>query len=626
MKRVIALLLSFAMLIPTAFSTSVSAYEEEPVTVVEETEETPETTEETEEETTEEPEASEPEAQASEPEGEQNEEPQTVISEEKKANAPLQKTESLRGTAVAVDFSNLEKAYSKANAYLISLDKKVALYSIASMQTLIDLLGDSKISEYLGADDPSIFDSSDEEAANLLADDINSAYASLQKVSGSADLSSYLAAADAINNLDMDAYTETRSIGSATRISNILVKTTALSYTDALDSEKTSSISCFKGTASQQNIDDATRTILDALYVSVKVYTVTTSGAVVDASFQNGTSTGDESPYTATYGSTVVAYSDIDDTAWYLDYSSDSIIRSRQFQGYGSSFRAKIFGNVNVYAETRTSEAPNMVRVHRTYSNIEGVSAIQAMTFVENSYTLPSAKVIPNYSFSGYIINNDRENPLSEGTAIPVTGDTEIEAYYVYNSSADYTVEATPLASGTGFNDSAEYNQRIELEGGDNAYAWVEEVGVGKYRPFVIGSDISFLVTESITLFAVTEEQFDDYGFSLPAVNMRKDGGIVSGTKVIFNGQIVDVNDRVREYGVVIGVAKNGAELDMDNIIVENAGSHEDYDVIRAKSTRSVGANQFAISINGLAGKEFVYRGYLIYEKTNGEYISVYSD
>ncbi|MBE6741193.1 MAG: hypothetical protein E7570_02725 [Ruminococcaceae bacterium] len=532
------------------------------------------------------------------------------------------------GSGATVDFSELQKAYRKSNTYLLELNAKTALYNITSMQALIDALSVAKVAEYLSAEDLSIYTSEDEEAANQYAEDINTAYSSLQTVSGSVDLSAYKVAALTVTNLDTDAYSSTKSIDSAVRISNILVKTSKLSYTDPLDSEKKSTISAFKETATQQNIDDATRTLLDALYVSVQKYSVTTSGAITDASFQNGTSTGDESPYTATYGSTVIAYTDIDETAWYMDFTSGSTVRTRQFQGVGESFKARVFGNINLYAETRSNETPNKINIHRVYSNNSETSALQLMTFVGSSYTLPSAKACPNYDFVGYYIGYNTDTLYSEGDVISVTGDTRIQAYYEFNGSADCAVNATALENGTGFNDSVAYNTKISISGGDNAYGWVETVdaSLGKYRPFAIGSDITLLVSESITLTAVTKDEFDAFGFTLPAINMRKEGVMTEGNKVIFNAQIVETGDKIREYGVVIGIPKNGYEIDPDDITVENAGEYDDFNIVRAKSTKKVGANQFSIGINGLAGKDFKYKGYVTYEKVNGEFVTLYSE
>ena len=520
------------------------------------------------------------------------------------------------------DFTKLRRAYKKGNSLLLGLNQKTAQYDAVSVQALIDALGNDDVIAYLTAQDTSDMGQSDEAAANALADEINLAYSSLNKENSGADVSAYNAASETINALDKDAYSETGSIGSATRIANILVKTTAIAYTDALNSASTSEISCFNGTATQQNIDDATRTILDALCVSIKAYTVTTNEAVAETSFQNGTCSGDESPYTATYGSNVIAHSDNNDTAWYMDFSSESTSRTRQYQGFGESFVAKVLGNVNIYAEVRTAATPNMVRIYRSYSNDSGKAPVQLITFVTDSYTLPEAPSFADYNFAGYDVNGEIK---SANEVINITGDTDIKAIYIFNGDAEYAINATALENGSGFNDSVAYNAKIELVGGDNAYGWIEEVSAGKYRPFAIGSEVTFLASESATLIAVTEEQFNSYNFSLPTINMRKNGVITNGSKVVFNGQIVDSKNSVREYGVVIGVSKNGEAVNAEDVTVENAGSHEGYDVIRAKSTKSVGANQFAISINGLAGKDFIYKGYVIYEKTNGEFVTVYN-
>ena len=107
---------------------------------------------------------------------------------------------------------------------------------------------------------------------------------------------------------------------------------------------------------------------------------------------------------------------------------------------------------------------------------------------------------------------------------------------------------------------------------------------------------------------------------------MRKSGTIVSGTKVTFNGQIVDAKGKIKEYGVVVGVAKDGGSVNADDVDITNVGSHEGYDVIRAKSTQSVGANQFSIGINGLAGKDYIYKGYVIYEEKEYEFLTIYTD
>ncbi|MBR7060333.1 MAG: hypothetical protein IKI34_01165 [Eubacterium sp.] len=520
------------------------------------------------------------------------------------------------------DLSNLKRAYDKGNALLLSLDNKAARFSTTSINNLINALQNSDVLYYVTAEDTSDMGQADEEAANALAKNILAAYDALEAAGEMVDVSTYESAAATVNSIDKDAYNNTNSISSAIRIANILVKSTSVSYTDSTDAQNTSTIKALTGNATQQNIDDATRTILDALYVSIKSYTLTTNGAVVETSFQNGTSSGENSPYTVTYGATAIARSDKAETAWYKDFSSESTARGKQYQGYGDTFTTKILGNINIHAEIRTDETPNMICINRVYSNDSEKTPVHLITFVGDSYTLPMATAYPNYSFAGYDVNGEIK---SENETISVDGDINIKALYTYISTDEYSVNATPLENGQGYNSSAAYNTSIEIKGGDGAYAWVEEIGEGKFRPFAIGSDITFFVSESVYLFAVTKAQFDSYNFTLPTINMRKTGYLVNGTKAVFNAQIVEEAKTIREYGVVIGIPKDSQYLDPEDVTVENAGSHENYDVIRAKSTKNVGANQFTVSVNGIAGKDFIYRGYVIYEKTSGEFVTVYN-
>ena len=520
------------------------------------------------------------------------------------------------------DLSRLVNAYTRANEFLLSLDAKAGVYTAESLQALIDAVYEPEVAEYLNTSDLSDFGSAHEQRANELAEAIDDAYNSLESSVDGADIEAYVVAAQTINTLDPDVYTETPSIGSATRVSGKLIKTTDIAYADIMDSANTAAIKALPLTATQQNIDDATRGILDALYSSINEYTIITNDAVTETSFQNGKTTGDTSPYTATYGANVIAHSDDAQTAWYMEFSTGSTTRSRQLQSFGETYIAKVFGNITITAEKKTAEHPNMVRIFRSYSNDLDKSPLEAVAFTAESYVLPTAVAIADYSFAGYDIGGEIKQ---SGEEIEVAGDMDIKAVYTFNSTASYAVNAAALENGTGFNDSVAYNAKIQLEGGSGAYAWLEETENG-YRPFAIGSDITFFATESTNLVAVTEEEFAPYAASIPAINMRKSGVITSGTKVIFNGQVVESGASVKEYGVVIGVSKNGSSVAAEKVNVNNAGSHEDYDIIRAKSTQRVGANQFTIGINGLAGESFVYRGYLIYEKTNGEFVTVYTD
>ena len=228
--------------------------------------------------------------------------------------------------------------------------------------------------------------------------------------------------------------------------------------------------------------------------------------------------------------------------------------------------------------------------------------------------------------FNGYIIGGETKQA---GESIALSEDSEITASYTFNGSADCAVKATALENGTGFNNSVAYNTKIELKGGDNAYAWVELIKDGKntnYRPFYIGADLVFYTTESITLTAVTREEFESFGFTIPTINNKQSNALVSSGKTVFNGQIVynDFEDVV-EYGILIGKANDEEyEFSEDELVLENSGTKADYSIRRCKSTKLVGANQFTIRVSNLSGN-IAYRGYIIHRTENG-LITEYTD
>ncbi|MBR1762659.1 MAG: hypothetical protein IJ731_04760, partial [Eubacterium sp.] len=201
------------------------------------------------------------------------------------------------------------------------------------------------------------------------------------------------------------------------------------------------------------------------------------------------------------------------------------------------------------------------------------------------------------------------------GDNITVIADTEIIAKYTHISYEDCAIN-----SNMG-NTTTSYNQKVTLNGDDETYGWVEKTGENTFRPFYIGQDVTFLASESTTLNAVNEETFNSYKFVSPVINLRQSGTMKSGTKTIFNAQLFDGSKEIKEYGILVGV---GNFTDED-LTIENSGKHEEYTVVRAKSTRLVGANQFSIAINNLPDG-YKYRGYVIYENGDNEFVTNYTD
>ncbi len=515
------------------------------------------------------------------------------------------------------DLTNLHKAYDKADAFLKSLDGKAAQYDASSIEALISATTASKVSEYLNADSATRaeYGQAVQTQADALEEAINNAYSSL-KLSATditIDTSAYEAAVAIVNNLDPDAYDKTASITGAQSDVNTLVGTSTTSYGGA-------TIYGFNSGTNAQNIDDATNRILTALSSSVKRYTVTTQGAS-ETSFQNGETEGSETPYTATYGTTVLCKSDNNETAWYMEISSGTTSRTEQFQGWGRNFETKVIGDMTIKA-VKPSATTKQVKITRKYSDKDSapVSLVDYVTTGSN-YTLPAAPAIAYYSFDGYYINNVK---YTENT-VTVDDDIEIVAKYIFDSNASYAINATDI-NNVAHNSTANYNTKVSLEGGNGAYAWVEEIAPNRFRPFYVGENVDFFASESTNLYAVNKDQFDSYKFTSPCINLRQSGTITTVTegtvtKTIFNAQLFDAKKEIKEYGILIGTG----DITADALIIENSGTHDSYRVIRAKSTRLVGANQFAISVKNLADG-YIYRGYVIYENSDNEFVTAYTD
>ena len=515
--------------------------------------------------------------------------------------------------------------YDKANTFLVNLDNKAAEYTATSMQTLINAMEATNVETYAKANAAARADygQSVQTNANTLAENIKTAMDGLKTVETVAtgvDTSTLEAAIVKINNLDPDAYNvDSGSISSAMSGVNAV-----LSSDETQQSYGTVTINVLNNSITQQNVEDATNAILNALTVSTKKYAITTEGDTGTPSFINGEYKDGQ----ATYGTTIKCDSGDAETAWYLEIRTGSMHKQLAFQGYGQRFQTKVLGTTKIKA-VKKADAQKSVKIVRKYDDvaISDKSPVQYVDYVASgsNVELPAAPAVAFYTFDKYYIG---ETGYSAGESVTITDDTQIIARYTSNNGADCAINAKDI-SNADHNSTVEYNTKVTLDGGEGTYAWVEATdSTGThFRPFYIGRNVKFYSSESTTLKAVSKADFDAFKFTLPAVNLRKSGVYVSGSKTTFNAQIVPGDANVQEYGILIAAPTGENTIDPTMVVIENSGDHsaDGYKILRAKSTKLVGANQFSISVNGIPSG-YVYRGYLIYADKDGALHNVYSE
>jgi hypothetical protein len=533
---------------------------------------------------------------------------------------------------VHADYTALDSAYAEGDTLLKSLNGKAAQYSADSVQTLITRLGEAKSEATKSVAWKGLEPTSSQASITQKATNIQNAIAGLTPISTATeveDFSTYEAAVSAINNIDPDAYEETDGhLAGAISTANTMVSSSTKTY------ENDYTINVVDGTATDQNVDDAVTAILDALSYCTKKYTISADTGVTEITCKNGTYENNR----ATYGSQITFRADSEDTAWYLEVTSRTSHKSSAFYGYGQSISVKVTGALNVTTNTK-ADSQKRVRIIRNYYNgeekLEG-QPIQFAEFVDSgSYTLPNAADTPAfafYSFDGYYVGGVR---YDAGDTVSISENTDIIAKYNYNASSSFVINATALTGGTSFSDSYEYNAKIELKGGDNAYGWSVDLGGGNYRPFYIGSDVTYYVMDSLNLVAEDKATFEAHGYSLPNIYLRNDGVIDVDEKITFNAQVVaESGGIIKESGILIAIP-NGKQPGTDatvepvhpddyQIIVENSGQQVGYRIFRAKSTKLVGADQFAIAVKNLP-EDYSYRAYVIYDN-GGALETVYTD
>ena len=531
------------------------------------------------------------------------------------------------------NLSKLQSAYDKGDALLESLVGKTAQYDGDSVQALINAVSSSAVSDYLDAEPEEKanfgtkgdISTSDQLKANKLADNIDEAIAGLkisevidEDTGEAVDTSVFDSLVNTINNLDPDAYEENAggSLAAAQRFVNE-------NYGTAVKVYDGQNINVVNGITTQEEADLMASKIQDALTVCIKKYVIIKNAGVSDVAVNNGKEEGGMVNYGATLTcKSKKANGSLDsDTAWFLEIQTGSMHKKLAFQSYGATLKTKVLGITTVNAIKRDETNNCRVMITRSYGADDDREPVQYVNFVPSGteFTLPASPAIAYSSFSGYSYKDgDAIAVNGEGDyVITVNGDVEIVANYT-ESAAACAINATDIAE-VEHNSTVKYNEKVELDGGEGTYGWIEEIG-DTYRPFYKGQKVSFLATESTTLIAVNETNFRKYG-ATPCVNLRKSGVEVTdtetGKKYTFNAQLVPGTADVREYGILVAApsSKNGytpiTPADTQ-IIIENSGQQAGYAILRAKSTKLVGANQFTIAINNLPAG-YKYRGYVIY-------------
>ncbi len=583
----------------------------------------------------------------------------TGVSQNAAIDAETAKYQAINAASELDPLANLkyfDAEYDKANTFLMNLNGKAAEYTASSIQAVIDAVQAAAVSgeghanksastiANAGAVDRADFGRAVQTDANSFAADIKTAMDNLETIkdveSSGIDTSAYEEAVVKINTLDPDAYTIGESILTARSNINAVMGSKEATSTKTYTADgKTSSIQVLnsainiEGAESQADVDALITTTLTAINSSIRTYPVTKHNAGSQAftiSAQNGTYENGE----ATYGTTIVAsVDDGTEAAWYLEIETASMHKELAFAGYGVRFKTNVLGATTLKAVKR-GDGEKRVKILRKYGDneITDKSPVQLVEFTSGDYTLPAAPSMTGYTFYKYIYDGNEYD--AGDTVTGISEDVEIYACYNQKDGAEkYMVSAYDATGETvGIIDMLfkSYNDKVEFTC-NGAAGWLESIDGTNYRPFAKGSKVSFFVTEKISLKAVDAETFAQY--SLPAVNLRKDGVQDNDSKKVFNAQIVNDGKEIQEYGILIAAPYGNTPIDMNNlvqsmVVVENSGRHDGengYQILRAKSTKLVGAGQFTISVKSLP-ENYIYRGYAIYKDSDGNLQTVYSE
>ncbi len=381
--------------------------------------------------------------------------------------------------------------------------------------------------------------------------------------------------------------------------------------------------------ANQADLDNKLASYLNAINDSINTYNVTVPSSVTATASYAATPT-DNGDNTKTYayplGTDVTFTNGNADTAWYMAVQSNNTTRGQQYQTYGKSFTTKVVGDLTITAESAVAATPYYVAIIREYDKAGTGKAIDRVNYVANNsvYTLPTPTKVANYNFAGYVVNGETK---AAGDVITITANTEIAAKYEYFGS-----ELTVTVNGT--EKKCVYNESVTVSAA-GAYAWVEKTGADTWRPFYIGSTVTFRATESTVLKSVatvaemqqlcgTKEAY--------APNLRLNGVLVDAdNRAVFHAQRIDylpAGAEVVEFGILMNTAyyKKGTpvyDFDLGN---DKADGEKNQYTVRMKSTQSLDKVQFNIFAKNAGDKPFTYRSYMIYKLADGTVKTVYSD
>lgn len=517
------------------------------------------------------------------------------------------------------DFTDLDQAYSNADALLCSLEADGCDgYALTDIQLLAQLVNNANT--YRNRDRNDTAKDDFQTNINTCTDALNTKLEELTSL----DVSALNAAIENANHYDKDVFTNAAVADAKTQAERIFC---TYNYNGK-------TLHCLK-VYDSEDIDNTTKNLIEKLNNSRVEYKVTVGDNVELLSHE----VNPDGSYSIPYGLEVVLQTKggiNQDVSWYASYDSNTTSRDEQYQYHGYQYRMKVLGNYHVTAKVKTDDTFK-VQIVRDYGQANTSTALEKVEYVSGAYTLPAAKAIPNYTFDHYDVNGAAKNA---GDVINVASNIQIKAVYRYSSS-EFDVQindskGTQISTG-----KYAYNALVSLKTDESdIVAWVEKTNDNSFRLFYMSPECNFFVTETMTLQPATAADLQRMGIKTDVgyANLRRSGTMNTTDngieKVVFNGQFVLPEGGILvEKGILLAKNNGSGSINPEEVLLENApGKGEamapgfSCTLLRCKSTKHTAANQFSIGVKNLVGTgEICYRAYLIYD-LNGTIVTVYSD